>query len=116
MRTVLAMLLVILAVFAGLWTVADWLRLSLFTTVLVATIGALVCLLGFVVFPTWRRRRAHREYHELLRVGRDVIVSKARYRECRILHYRDGSVVAKTKRGMQSFQNFDECRRFIDGR
>jgi hypothetical protein len=116
MRKAFGMLLVIVVVSVGFLMVADWLHLSLFATVLIAVGGALVCLFGFVVFPIWQRRNSHREFQEMMYVGRDTIVGKARYRDCRILHYSDGSVAAQTKRGMRSFRSFDACRRFIDGR
>ena len=51
--------------------------------------------------------------------GRDAssgatLVSRARYRGHRVMHYSDGSVLAETRFGFRSFDNFDLYRQYID--
>lgn len=41
-------------------------------------------------------------------------VSRARYRGHRVMHYSDGSVLAETRFGFRSFENFDLYRQYID--
>jgi hypothetical protein len=42
------------------------------------------------------------------------LVSRARYRGHRVMHYSDGSVLAETRLGFRSFENFDLYRQYID--
>ena len=42
------------------------------------------------------------------------LVSRARYRGHRVVHYSDGSVLAETRFGFKSFENFDRYRQYID--
>ncbi len=42
------------------------------------------------------------------------LVSRARYRGHRVIHYNDGSVLAETRFGFRSFENFDLYRQYID--
>ena len=42
------------------------------------------------------------------------LVSRARYRGHRVIHYSDGSVLAETRFGFRSFENFDRYRQYID--
>ena len=42
------------------------------------------------------------------------LVSRARYRGRRVVHYSDGTVLAETRFGFRSFENFDLYRQYID--
>ena len=42
------------------------------------------------------------------------LVSRARYRGRRVVHYSDGSVLAETRFGFKSFESFDLYRQYID--
>ncbi|MEO9876134.1 MAG: hypothetical protein ABJM26_00175 [Anderseniella sp.] len=43
-----------------------------------------------------------------------TLVNRARYRGNRVMHYSDGSVMAETRLGFRSFENFDLYRQYID--
>jgi len=43
-----------------------------------------------------------------------TFVSRTRYRGHRVMHYDDGSVLAETRLGFSSFENFDLYRQYID--
>ncbi len=107
---------VLVGTVVGVLTVAEAFDLRLETTVVLATAGALVCLAGFFLVPRVRRRLAYSNYREQAFLDQDLIVSKTWYRGNRVLHYCDGSVAALTRRGLRSFDNFEACRSFIDGR
>lgn len=42
------------------------------------------------------------------------LVSRTRYRGRRVAHYSDGSVLAETRLGFKSFENFELYQRYID--
>ena len=108
--------LVLLGTMFAMLMLADAFYLSLHVAALMAIIGALVCLLAFLLVPHILRKLSYRQYRRTLDHDNDLIVSKARYRGHRVLHYRNGSAAALTDRGMRNFETFDDCRRFIDRR
>jgi hypothetical protein len=101
----------------GIWIgVADYFHLSLNTLIVGSVVGALACLLVLVILPRWQQRRCLSEYHALLENDQGQIAGKARYRNCRVVHFYDGSVAGEAGWRMKAFSSFDDYRAFVDRR
>ncbi len=68
-----------------------------------------------VIVQTLLQKRKNRRWQD----DRDApsgarLVSRARYRGHRVVHYSDGSVLAETRFGFRSFESFDLYRQYVD--